>query len=189
MDGNEKFEYNGEALDYSFLDFWRFHYSNIYDIQGRIAEFIVARALGITESQNDQYWTLWDMTYRDMKIEVKETSYYHSYNEKGKYSTYRSFGIGMAHGSYDTAKSGNSEYKRQSDVYVFCLNTGYTAEESYPLNLNNWEFYIVPTSVINEKCGNNKSITLTRIQNMGYNALSYSEVKKTLDDLRGVVLD
>lgn len=42
MEGKEKFVFNGESLDFSFIDFWRFHYSNIYDIQGRIAEFIVA---------------------------------------------------------------------------------------------------------------------------------------------------
>lgn len=121
MTGKEKFIFNDQEQGFDMLDFWRFHYSNIYDIQGRIAEFIVAKALGIHTSQNDQYWTLWDMTYKDIKVEVKETSYYHSFNEKGKYSNYRSFGIGMAHGSYDETKSGNTEYKRQSDVYIFCL--------------------------------------------------------------------
>ena len=45
MTGKEKFEFDGEELDYDFIDFWRFHYSNIYDIQGRIAEFIVAKAI------------------------------------------------------------------------------------------------------------------------------------------------
>ena len=123
------------------------------------------------------------MTYNDIKVEVKETSYYHSFNEKGKYSNYRSFAIGMAHGSYDEAKSGNTEYKRQSDVYIFCLNTGYTAEESYPLNLNNWEFYIVPTRVIDANCGTNKTITLKRIKNMGFTPKRYDEIKATIDSL------
>lgn len=47
MTGKEKFEFDGKELDYDFIDFWKFHYSNIYDIQGRIAEFIVAKALDI----------------------------------------------------------------------------------------------------------------------------------------------
>ena len=80
MTGKEKFIFNDQEQGFDMLDFWRFHYSNIYDIQGRIAEFIVAKALGIHTSQNDQYWTLWDMTYNDIKVEVKETSYYHSFN-------------------------------------------------------------------------------------------------------------
>jgi len=119
MTGLEKFEFNGRELDYNFVDFWRFHYSNIYDIQGRIAEFIVAKALDIHESQNDQYWTLWDLTYKGLRIEVKETSYYHSFNKEGKVSQYRSFGITKANGSYDPKISGNNEFCRQNDVYVF----------------------------------------------------------------------
>lgn len=181
MKGTEKFEFDGEELDYDFIDFWRFHYSNIYDIQGRIAEFIVAKALGIHASQNDQYWTLWDLTYRGLRIEVKETSYYHSFNQEGKVSQQRSFGITKANGSYDPQISGNTDFCRQNDVYVFCLNTGYTKEDSYPLNLNNWEFYIVPTSVINEKCGDNKTISLNRIKSLGYSATPYDKIRSTID--------
>ena len=181
MKGSEKFEFDGKNLDYDMLDFWRFHYSNIYDIQGRIAEFIVCKALDIHESQNDQYWTLWDLTYRGLKIEVKETSYYHSFNKEGKISKHRSFGITKANGAYDPENSGNSELRRQNDVYVFCLNTGYTKEEAYPLNLNNWEFYIVPTTVIDEKCGNNKTISLNRIKKLGYTATPYDKIKDVID--------
>jgi len=180
MYGTETFEFDGQKLDYNFLDFWRFHYSNIYDIQGRIAEFIVAQALDIRASQNDQYWTLWDLTYRGIRVEVKETSYYHSFNKEGKVSQQRSFRIPKASGSYDPEVSGNNEYCRQNDVYVFCLNTGYTKEESYPLNLNNWEFYIVPTSVINENCGDNKTITLGKIKKLGYSPKRYDEIKNTI---------
>ncbi len=183
MKGTEKFEFNGKKLDYNFIDFWRFHYSNIYDIQGRIAEFIVAKALDINESQNDQYWTLWDLTYKGLRIEVKETSYYHSFNKEGKVSKHRSFGITKANGSYDPQVSGNTEFRRQNDVYVFCLNKGYTKEESYPLNLNNWEFYIVPTSVIDAECGDNKTISLNKIKRLGYSATPYDKIKGVLDVL------
>ena len=75
MKGNEKFLLNNENLDFDFSDFWRFQYSNIYSLHGEIAEFVVARALGVTEAQNSAYWTLWDITYRDVKIEVKATAY------------------------------------------------------------------------------------------------------------------
>jgi hypothetical protein len=61
------------------------------------------------------------------------------------------------------------------------LNTGYTKEDSYPLNLNNWEFYIVPTSVINEKCGDNKTISLNRIKSLGYSATPYDKIRATID--------
>lgn len=35
---------------------------------------------------------------------------------------------------------------------VFSLNTGTNAEESNPLEMSNWEFYVVPTAVINDTC-------------------------------------
>lgn len=40
---------------------------------------------------------------------------------------------------------------------------------------------IVPTAVINEKCGDNKSISLGRIKNLGFVAKTYSEIKAEID--------
>ena len=137
----------------------------------------------MTEAQNSAYWTLWDTTYRNKRIEVKATAYYHLWNANGNISKQRSFGITMAHGSYDVEKSGNKDFCRQNDVYVFCLNTGITKETSNPLNLNNWEFYIVPTAVINKKCGNNKTISLGRIKSLGFSAKRYDEIKTVIDKM------
>ena len=110
MNGNEKFTFDNCNLDFNYQNFWRFHYSNIQSAHGEIAEFIVARALGVTEAQNSAYWTLWDTTYRNKRIEVKATAYYHLWNANGNISKQRSFGITMAHGSYDVEKSGNMCY-------------------------------------------------------------------------------
>ena len=53
MTGKEAFVFDGETVGFNFLDYWKFHYSNIYDLQDTIAEFIVSKALGINEAQND----------------------------------------------------------------------------------------------------------------------------------------
>ena len=181
MNGEEKFVFENQELPFTMLDFWKFHYTNIYDLQDKIAEFIVAKALGVDVAQNNEYWTLWDVSYRGKRIEVKETSYYHSFNKDGKISQNRTFGITMANGSYDLEKSRNSLFCRQNDVYVFCLNTGETRETSYPLDLSNWEFYVVPTNVINEKCGNNKTISLGRIKSLGFVPKKYNELRQEVD--------
>ena len=181
MTGKEKFKLDGQELDFDFTDFWRFQYSNVFNMQEYIAEFLVAQALGVSESQNAGYWTLWDITYRDTKIEIKETSFYHPWNKNGHVSKQRTFGITKANGSYDPTTCGNKEYRRQNDIYVFCLNTGNTPDESYPLNLNNWEFYVIPTSFINEKCGDNKTLSLNRIRNFGFSPLRYDEIKNEID--------
>ena len=183
MTGKENFVFDGQSTGFDLLDLWRFHYSNIYSLHGEIAEFIIARALGITEAQNSAYWTLWDTTYREKRIEVKATAYYHLWNDNGKISNQRTFGITMANGSYDSTQSKNNEFCRQNDIYVFCLNTGNTKETAYPLDLNNWEFYIVPTAVINEKCGNNKTISLGRIKSLGLSAKRYNEIRAEIDKI------
>ena len=86
MTGKEKFELDGKSLGFDFKGFWEFQYSNIYNMQETIAEFLVAKALGLDDSYNTGYWTLFDVFYRDTRIEVKQTSYYHPWNEGGKVS-------------------------------------------------------------------------------------------------------
>jgi len=181
MDGKEQFEFDGRPLGFNLMDFWRFQYSGIYNLYGSIAEFIVAQALDISQSQNSEYWALWDITYRNTKIEVKATAYYHLWNIPDQVSKQRVFGIGKASGIYDPKVAGNTEYRRQNDIYVFCLNNGRNKETAYPLNLNNWLFYIVPTSCINQQCNNQKTISLGRIRHLGFKAWRYDEIRKEID--------
>ena len=79
LTGQEQFTINGESIGYSVEDYWRFQFSNIWDAQEEVAEFIVSMALGIAIPQNKNGWTLWDINYRGERIEVKETGYYHSW--------------------------------------------------------------------------------------------------------------
>lgn len=50
------------------------------------------------------------------------------------------------------------------------------------LDLSNWEFYIVPTRTINEVCGDNKTISLSRIKKLGIAACAFDEIGKRIDD-------
>ena len=62
------------------------------------------------------------------------------------------------------------------------MNTGETKIDSNPLQLENWEFYVVPTSLINEKCGEQKTISLSRIGKMT-NKVDYSQLKEKIDEV------
>lgn len=174
---------SGTPIGFTMLDFWKYQFSNIYDLQDQIAEFLVGKALGLNEAQNRDGWTLYDMKYRNACIEVKETGYYHSWQEKyadGKISQQRSFGI---HPAYSKYKNSSSDLARQNDIYVFCLNTGTTPEDSNPLELGNWEFYVIPTSVINSTCKpEQKTISLGRVRKMS-RCLKYSELKSEIDSI------
>lgn len=180
---NTPFVNGNESLGITMLDFWKYQYSNIYDMQEYIAEFIVGKALGIDEPMNRDGWTLWDIDYQGKRIEVKQTSYYHSWQEKianGKISQQRTFSITPAFARY---KDSTTSYERQNDIYVFCLNIGTNEEESYPLDMANWEFYVVPTSVINENCTPaQKSISLGKVRKLAP-LTKYEELKNVIDSI------
>lgn len=163
------------------LDFWESKFSNIYNMQDVIAEFIVEKALGIDKAQNIDYLTLYDILYKNFRIEIKETSYYHPWNENGKISKQRMFGITKANSNYETVEMEN-KFERQNDIYVFCLNIGDTKESSNPMNLNNWEFYIIPTSVINKECRDNKKISLNRVRKLT-KKVTYDKLKEKIDEI------
>ena len=185
LTGQEQFTLGGNSIGFSVLDFWAFQHSNIWDVQEEIAEFIVAKALGQDMPYNKNGWTLWDMNYREKRIEVKETGYYHSWRTDGKVSQQRTFGITKAYSRY---KDNSSEFKRQDDIYVFCLILGETREASNPLVLENWRFWVVPTSTINRLCGDNKTISLGRVKRITNqeNGVGYRDLREEVDRIIGV---
>jgi len=63
-------------------------------------------------------------------------------------------------GEYGTQKG------RYSDAYVFALLTERDKDKVDPLDLRQWEFYVVPTFVLNRELGNAKSISLVRLQKL-----------------------
>lgn len=178
--GDERFTYNGENTEMTMLELWRWHFSEIYDLQDKISEYIVGKALGIKEAENVGVWTLFDMMYRGKRIEVKETSFYHAWqtDEEPK-SQKRSFGITKA---YDDYKNKDSAFRRQSDIYIFCLNTGDTKADSNPLMLEHWKFYIIPTYKINELCKDSKTISLSRVKKLT-DEVCYQDLKLQVDTL------
>ena len=119
--------------------------------------------------------------YRGKRIEVKQTSYYHPWNETQKVSDQRIFSITKANSNYENVEMEN-KYEWQNDIYVFCLNTGKTKAESNPLDVNNWEFYVVTTKTINKECGDNKTISLGRVIQIAEKK-KYSDLKEYIDEL------
>jgi len=180
LGGDEEFTLGGKNIGLTILDYWRFAHSDIYNDEDNIMEFIVANALGLKEPHNVGHWTLFDILYRGTRIEVKQTQYWHPWNPDDSCSTsQRTYDIKKANSDYDDPKHPN-RYERQNDIYIFCLNTGKTKEASWPLNMDIWEFYIVPTSVINSECGDQKSVSLSRVQTFS-KAYRYNEIQTVVD--------
>lgn len=180
LNGDEPFIENGDEKDFSVSDFWRYMYSNIYDNTGDIAEFIVAMALGINHSYKKYGWTLYDIDYKNLRIEVKATQYYQIWEKNGKISKQRRFGIGMAH-SIEGDKE--SPLVRNNDVYVFCLNKGTTFATSNPLVVDNWRFWVIPTTIINKVCRSQKTINLHKVKSLSETeeGIPFHKLRETIE--------
>lgn len=73
----------------------------------------------------------------------------------------------------------SSESFRPADIYVFCV-----LNEIDPMNLDNWDFYVLLTEHINERCGDQKNITLDSL------VKQFPELKKCrFDELRQIIED
>ena len=181
LDGNEVFSLHGRELGIKVIDYWRFQYSNLIDNLGYLAEFLVAKALYKDEPDNCIGWTLYDLNYREKRIEVKSTSYYQTWKKDHKITEQRNFSIKKTYVDF-----GNSNVKeRQNDIYVFCVDEGRDKRSSNPLYLENWTFYVVPTKVINELCKEQDSITLSRLEKIETygRGLKYDKIKETVDNI------
>ena len=70
--GDELFIDNGTYMDFSLSDFWQWYASDLlnHPIRGAIAEFLVAKAIGVpTDSRPG--WRSYDLLYKGKKIEIK----------------------------------------------------------------------------------------------------------------------
>ena len=57
-----------------------------------------------------------------------------------------------------------SEKKRHSEVYVFCLLAEQQKERINPLDLSQWEFYVLPTQLIDRVFGDKETISLNQVR-------------------------
>ena len=182
----EKFLHQGKEL-FSVLDFWRYAYSQLEGLGDTLAEFLVAKALGIEKAENVNYWTAYDMAYKSKRIEVKATSYVHPWNTK--ISKIRTFSIEPTSNSYwgnsKDGVNGGKKLSRQSEVYVFCLNSNMNIQSSNPLRIDDWVFYIIPTFEINNYCVDNpeqKKISLNVVRRLAGTGVAFDRLKDAVDD-------
>ena len=184
---NDMFTMNGEPA-FSVLDYWRFLYGQLMNQQDSIAEYLVSRALGIDKAENVSFWTGYDLSYKAKRIEVKATSYVHTWN-KTRVSKTRTFSIAPSNNYYWYGRQDENGKKtaRQNELYVFCLNSNRDIEHANPLVIDNWSFYVVPTFIIDEMCvrhGNpgQKTINLSVVNKLAGSSVDWLHLHEKVDE-------
>lgn len=178
LTGDELFSNEGMVLNFSMYDFWKWYASNTLHsaLRGAIAEFIVAQALELP-CETRQNWDAYDLEYNGIKIEVKSSAYLQ--DDNGDKLSRISFSIAK-HTHWNEEDKWNDK-KRHSDVYVFCLFAETIREKADTMQLGQWQFFVLPTSVLDEQCGDKQTLSLSALLSLSPIQCTYSELQSTID--------
>ncbi|MBI2760326.1 MAG: hypothetical protein HYX51_02730 [Chloroflexi bacterium] len=143
-------------LDAPVLDFWGWAFSSLgdNDLRGVFAEWLVGKLIGATLVVR-QSWIPSDLVWIDpqgqpVAIEVKCSAYVQSWHDEASPPSRIVFsGLRNQILSLD-GKALTSEQTYNADVYVFCLETCKDRRIYDALDLNQWEFYVLPRFILDE---------------------------------------
>lgn len=177
LTGNEHFIFDDMPIGKLLGDFWSWNSSSLLsNLRGALAEFIVATALELDDDICRKCGGPYDLeTSTGLKLDVKSSAYLNSWEADQIFNI--QFNITPA--TLDIKADSNGASKHRSNVCVFCVYAGKT-EEDTPLLLDQWEFYVIPTSKINQKYCDRSSISLNSL-------LSLDPIKTDFGNLSFVI--
>ncbi|MDZ4178339.1 MAG: hypothetical protein U1E29_03770 [Coriobacteriia bacterium] len=174
--GTERFHHSGNDLEFDLLGFWQWSASDIVSnaTRGRLAEYLIANAIGAAEGVRDE-WAAYDLCDpRGVTIEVKSAAYIQSWSQRRlstiTFSCPKTLAWDPKTNLQDTVK------RRQAEVYVFALQTCTDQSQLDPFDLAQWEFYVVPTVVLDQRERSQHSISLKSLQRLPCEAVSYGRL-------------
>ncbi len=174
------------------VEFWRWAFSDLCDddIKGIYAEWMVSFLLGI-KSKRRVSWADSDIVSAGgVRVEVKSSAYWQSWkfiNEFGEYCLNDKYSADFYDdyppskirfsGFYTRSSIDNNrgEPIYHSDIYVFAFQNEKSIEKWNALDLQQWEFYLVPKSFLEGL--SIRSISLSKLQ-ANFKSLSAHEFEE-----------
>ena len=205
LTGLEHLVDGSSVLPFHIADYWQWAYSDMLrnTQRGVFAEFIVKAALDLggifTNNNIRSNFEPFDLVGPNItksstpprlenssfpcRIEVKSAAYIQSWNPHPGTTPRITFSIAPAKVPDETGDyRPDAPMQRNSDVYVF---TVYTAKERGRniLDMNLWEFYVAKTSALDEKYGNQKTVSLTNlVKDLSLTAVPFSGLCQAILD-------
>ena len=180
--GSERFSNRGADLDIDLLGFWQWSMSDLMSntARGVVAEYIVAKASGVDVSGVREGWTAYDLqTKSGIKIEVKSSAYLQSWHQTALSKV--SFSVRKARAWDADTNVLKGEAVRQADVYVFALLAHKDKATVNPMDVSQWEFFVVPTSALNARTRSQHSITEKSLRKLSGGPLDYSHLRAAVE--------
>ncbi|HEY4099873.1 MAG TPA: hypothetical protein VGM20_03230 [Gemmatimonadales bacterium] len=166
-DGSEPFRAGGADIGAILLDFWQWSVSDLVSnaTRGRLAEYIVAKGIGVSTAGVRDEWAACDLcTSAGVQVEVKSAAYLQSWHQKD-YSTIQ-FSVRKAREWSSETNVVGTEPVRTAHVYVFALLFHKSKATLDPLNLDQWQFFVLPTRTLDERERSQSSITLASLEGL-----------------------
>jgi hypothetical protein len=180
--GDDPFTQQGNDIGANLLGFWRWACSDLVNnaLRGALAEYIVGLALGCVDGDVRLQWDATDLcTSQGCLVEVKSSAYLQSWPQT-KLSKIV-FDIEPKKGWHAKTNTNAAERKRQAEVFVFCLLAHKDKTTVDPLNLDQWDFYILSTNRLNAAVGEQKSITLESLRQLNPTKASFADLRTCIE--------
>ncbi len=180
---NERFA----GLNRSVHDFWRWALSDWTSpaTRGMLAEYFV-RCATATDGRPAKDWNYVDIECNDgMTVEVKCSACLQPGKGGKLVRSNPLFSI-----KQKTYAWSNREWdwlpkpgkpRRWADVYVLCLENETDRLNYDPLDLSQWEFFVIPTFRLDETFGNQNSVSVRRLQQEGFRTVPFDKLKSEID--------
>src|SRR5262245_63529466 len=177
--GHEPFHADGQDLGFDLLSFWQWAASDVVSnaTRGRLAEYVVACALGLAPDTVREEWAACDLeTPSGLKIEVKSAAYVQTWHQ-AQFSAIR-FDVPKTRAWDPATNRWAREARRQADVYVFALLAHTDKRTIDPLNLDQWHFYVLPTTTLDAR--RQHSITVASLERLCGGAVRYADLRQAI---------
>ncbi|HEY5473615.1 MAG TPA: hypothetical protein VIK32_10540, partial [Candidatus Limnocylindrales bacterium] len=146
---------------------------------------LVAGALGVADGCIREEWAAYDLEARDgTRVEVKSAAYIQSWHQERLSQI--SFPVPKTRGWDRDTNRQDDEPRRKAGVYVFALLAHTDQATLDPLDVSQWEFYVLPTRVLDERQRSQHSITLPSLRKLAGKAVEFAGLADAVAQAAGV---
>lgn len=163
----------------SVRDFWAWTLSDLRSngVRSRLAEYLVARALGAADRPRVEWDSHDVVTATGRRVEVKSGAYLQSWDQRSLSKI--TFG-GLRSRTWSPQTGYAAETSYNADVYVFSLLTA-TEHASYDaLDTDQWTFWVLSTSAVS--ITGQASIGLARVQTLAGSPTTYDGLARRIEE-------
>lgn len=176
LSGNEQISQTDKAL----IDYWRWAHSDINSNteRGTFAEYLVSQAVN-AQTLTRKEWESYDiLSPEGIRIVVKASGYIQSWAPQKTSKIV--FSVRPTHAWDSRTNVYAPECKRQADIYVFCVLQNTNRETLNPLDTEQWDFYVLPTAILDREAPGQKQIALSGLIRLGAKVTDFKNLRKTI---------